>query len=136
MKNKILTIFIVLFVVFSLFLCLPTFASANEIEDKLNESINQQIDNLDFDAVNQFADGTFVKDVIEKIKLILSGEFDDASTFLNFVLKLIFSNFTKSLPTLLGAFSIVLLCSLLTTNNAFVSQGNQKLIYFVGFVVI
>ena len=136
MKYKLITILLILCAVGIVLLGCPTCFATSEIEDKLNETIDGQLGNIDFSGVNQFADGNFVKDVVEKIKLILSGDFDDVSTFINFVLSLLFDNFSKSLPTLLGAFSVVLLCSLLTTNNAFVSKGNQKLIYFVGFVVV
>ncbi|MBR2974150.1 MAG: stage III sporulation protein AE, partial [Clostridia bacterium] len=121
-------------VVFALFT--PQCALASSVEDELNQTINGQIDKIDFSDVSQFEDGTFVEDIVQKIKQILSGDFDDASTFVKFAFNVLFSNFSKSIPTLLSVFAIILLCSLLTTNNAFVSQGNQKVIYAVGFVFV
>ena len=137
MKHKILTILMIVALVFTFLAMVPSTAFANsDLEDQLNQTIDGQLGNIDFDGVNQFADGTFVQDIVSKIKLILSGEFDDATSFIQFAFKVLFSGFSKSLPTLLGVFAIILLCSLLTTNNAFVSLGNQKLVYAVTFVVV
>lgn len=136
MKNKLFAVCVVVLFALVLVTVLPTTAFANEVEDKLNQTIDGQIGNIDFSEVNQFVDGSFVDDVVAKIKLILSGEFDDAKSFVQFALSVLFSSFSKALPTLFGVFSIILLCSLLTTNDAFVSKNNQKLVYAVGFVVV
>lgn len=135
MKSKIFTIFAVVLLILLVSFA-PCCAFASNLEDELNQTIDGQIGNIDFNGVSQFVDGNFVEDVVAKIKLILSGEFDDAKSFIQFAFKVLFSGFYNSLPTLMGVFAIVLLCSLLTTNSAFVSQGNQRLVYAVGFVVV
>ncbi|MCM1043838.1 MAG: stage III sporulation protein AE [Corallococcus sp.] len=113
----------------------PYFAYADTADD-LNNTINNQLGNIDFSDTQSIADGTFVGDVVAKIKQILNGEFDDAKDFLAFILSAFFSEFKTLLPQLITILVIAIVISLLSKHAAFASKGTGNVVYLAGFATI
>lgn len=130
MKYKILCLLVLLI----LLVIAPT-AYADTISD-LEDNVNEGIDNIDFGAVDDLSSDLFGS-VADKIKDIISGNFDSSQDLLEMTLSIATESIKSVTPQLIVIFVVMLIVGL-TRNLAggIISQSTDSVISFVGVSVI
>ena len=130
MKWRVVVITILL-----LLLVFPCYARA-DVMDELQENIEEGLDNLDFSAVDGVASG-FVGSVLEKVKSIISGEFDSAESFWQMLGQMFSEGVGELLPQLCAiAVVLVILGLIRRTSGGLISESTDSVISFVGVTVV
>lgn len=146
-RTKIVIITIFLFFCLSFLIVDCVFAGqSSDLEKELSEYSNNQLDNLNFNSIDDFIEGLNgdqyklfgQMSFTEKIKTILAGNFQDNQvSFLNYALKTIFSTFLNFLPTLVSVVVISIMCGMLSQMRpGFMSKSMGDIIYFVCYGVV
>lgn len=136
-KFKIVTVSILTIMALSLF-SINCFAQ-NETEEKLEESIDDSLSDLNLSELEQwFNENLNDKDIIpsslkETIQSIIDGEFTyDAKSFFSLILNSITANITSVIPIILALFAIALLYSIVSSMSSnFLKSSTKEIIYFV-----
>lgn len=146
--KKIVAVFFFLLFFIIVFLPQNAFASQNkeDIEEKLEQNIQIQLDNLDFsvsqsifdqlDEENKKLFGT--DSFLQKVEQILNGDFiQNSDGFINAFFKLTFDQILKLLPVLASIAVISILCGLMSQlKSGFLSDTTSQIIFFVCFSII
>ena len=146
--KKIVSVFFFIICLFVVFLPQNAFASQNkeDIEEKLEQNIQIQLDNLDFsvsqsifdqlDEENKKLFGT--DSFLQKVEQILNGDFiQNSDGFINAFFKLTFDQILKLLPVLASIAVISILCGLMSQlKSGFLSDTTSQIIFFVCFSII
>lgn len=146
--KKIVAVFFFLLFFIIVFLPQNAFASQNkeDIEEKLEQNIQIQLDNLDFsvsqsifdqlDEENKKLFGT--DSFLQKVEQILNGDFiQNSDGFINAFFKLMFDQILKLLPVLASIAVISILCGLISQlKSGFLSDTTSQIIFFVCFSII
>lgn len=137
--NKKIVCFIIILFVFVIFSPTTNLCYADELSDV----IKNQLDNLDFDEVENFINSLedklfFDAGFFEYVKGILSGKsnFNIVSVF-NVFLQYIMSDIIEILPTLFAVLGVSLFCSVAYMNkSSFLSESTKDVIFFVCFATV
>ena len=150
MKRKILFIVIICFLFIFLFhsylgVSYCEDSTQQQIFDELEQNVDNQLSNLDFSDIEKelnqitkdseyFGNDTFV----DRVKKIIDGNLSiDYSSFISYLLTILFDNLLAYIPTICLIVSIAIVCSLVGQMG---DVGNKKsvsnIVYFVCFSVI
>ena len=137
--NKKIVCFIIILFVFVIFSPTTNLCYADELSDV----IKNQLDNLDFDEVENFINSLedklfFDGGFFEYVKGVLSGKsnFNIVSVF-NVFLQYIMSDIIEILPTLFAVLGVSLFCSVAYMNkSSFLSESTKDVIFFVCFATV
>lgn len=117
------------------FVCIPQFAYA-DIQQDLSDQVNEGLGNLDFSQVEQVTSG-YIDNIVDKVRAIINGDFDNAESFLQMVLSLLGDNLSQLLPQLVSLFVVLVLVGLVrNTSGGFISQSTDNVVSFVGRTVV
>ncbi len=120
-------------------------STQQQIFDELEQNVDNQLSNLDFSDIekelNQITKNSeyFGKDsFVDRIKKIIDGNLSiDYSSFISYLLTIIFDNLLAYIPTICLIVSIAIVCSLIGQMG---DIGNKKsvsnIVYFVCFSLI
>lgn len=118
----------------------------NEVEKDLTESVNEQLEKIDFSAFSEYLDKLSKEqqelfgseNFKEKVSNLLNGEYgEDGTFFLNAFFKGLLTNLLKFLPTLISIVVIAILSGLLSQmKSGFMSNSTEEIIHFVCYGVI
>lgn len=117
----------------------------NEIIENLTNSVNQQLDNIDFSNLDDIVSNLENNELFNessfknKVKVLLNGTYySDYENIFTCILSLIFNNFLKFLPILLLIISISMLTNLIGIFNTekHSSKSINNVICFVTFSII
>ena len=108
--------------------------------DTLSETISEQLDKIDFSSLNDFF-ATISNNQIDFYSVIssmLNGEIDsNVSGFFSYIIKILFSNVLKCIPTFLSILAISILCSIITNlRSSFFNDEIAELINFIGLLCV
>lgn len=150
MKRKILFIVIICFLFIFLFhsnigVSYCEDSTQQQIFDELEQNVDNQLSNLDFSDIEKelnqitkdseyFGNDSFV----DRVKKIIDGNLSiDYSSFISYLLTILFDNLLAYIPTICLIVSIAIVCSLVGQMG---DVGNKKsvsnIVYFVCFSVI
>ena len=108
--------------------------------ESLNDSILEQLDNIDFSMVDSFLNSINLGGTtfIESIKEILNGNFStNYNGIFNSIFSLFFGNVANYLPTFLAIICIAILLSIINSSKGiFLSNEIKNLIFFIAYVSI
>lgn len=117
------------------FVCIPQFAYA-DIQQDLSDQVNEGLGNLDFSQVEQVTSG-YIDNIVDKVRAIINGDFDNAESFLQMVLSLLGDSLSQLLPQLVSLFVVLVLVGLVrNTSGGFISQSTDNVVSFVGRTVV
>lgn len=104
--------------------------------DELQDNVNEGVDNIDFNQVDEIANGLF-DSVADKVKDIVSGNFDSAEDLWSVVLEITTSSVADVTPQLIVIFVVMLIVGLTRhLSGGIISQSTDSVISFVGIAVI
>lgn len=139
-KKKGIKFLIVLFLAALLFL--PTHdvqadGSGNSLQNGLNQTVLDQIDKLDLEAIEKYVDSLGVfsgKSVGERLLDFIQGEELDYGSFFREMLSVLFENVRKMLPSFASITAVALLCGILSSlKSHFIGQSTSEIVFLVGF---
>ncbi|MEG2014726.1 MAG: hypothetical protein RR086_03250, partial [Clostridia bacterium] len=137
------TLILILIMVIIIGICPLSEVYANGVtEQELDNSVNNVLGGIDFSKLDEYLSNLEKNSLLNngflsKIKQILSGEFDSAETFLQYISQLFLGQFTKCLPTLVSILAIGILCGLFSKNRgSLLSHSTNEIIYLVCFSLI
>ena len=108
--------------------------------DTLSETIDEQLANLDFSSLNIFFDNISNSkiDFYSVITSIIKGEIDsNVSGFFSYIIKLLFSNVSKCIPTFLSIIAICVLCSVVSNiKSSFFNDEIADMINFIALLCV
>lgn len=129
-KNVIILLLIVLLLTF-----IPYAASADTL-DELNREIAENLDGIDFSAVDDVA-GEHIGSIGDKVLSIINGNFDGTDTFVEFLAVLLGDSLKSILPKLTAILAIIVIMGLIRrTNGGMISPGTNEVINFVGVAAV
>lgn len=115
--------------------CVPQFAYADMQQD-LSNQVDEGLGNLDFSQVEKVTSG-YIGDIVDKIRAIINGNFDNAESFLQMVFSLLSDNLSQLFPQLVSIFVVLVLVGLVrNTSGGFISQSTDNVVSFVGKTVV
>lgn len=128
--KKLLLAIILLCIVF-----VPQFAYADMQQD-LSDQVDEGLGNLDFSQVDKVTNG-YIGNIVDKIRAIISGDFDNTESFLQMVFSLLGDNLSQLFPQLVSIFVVLVLVGLVrSTSGGFISQSTDNVVSFVGKTVV
>ena len=146
--KKIIKLIFVIFVFIVIF-CPSTIVArqnAQEVEQKLAQNVQSQLDKLDFSVaesvVEQFGideQELFGNDsFLDKVKSVLNGDFiQDTNGFLNAFFRLLFGKILSLVPVLVSISVVAILCGLISQiKSGFISDSTGQIVFFVCFSII
>lgn len=120
--------------------------SQEEIFNQLDESVKDQLENLDMQGFEQLLSGLgedgqaiFGGETFgEKVQSVLDGEFAaDSGSFIEAFFKLLFDEILDLLPLMASIAVIAILCGLVSHMKAgFMSESTGQIVFFVCFAVV
>jgi len=144
MRRKI--IFISLVILLALILSIPlVFADMNDVENQLDESVTEELSNLDLSQLNDIVDNLGEDEralfksstFLDKVRALLDGENIDYSSFLSTIIHTFFDGIVKCLPLIISIIVISILCSIVSSLRSKVGEASvEKIINFVCFITI
>lgn len=115
--------------------CVPQFVYADMQQD-LSNQVDEGLGNLDFSQVEKVTSG-YIGDIVDKIRAIINGNFDNAESFLQMVFSLLGDNLSQLFPQLVSIFVVLVLVGLVrNTSGGFISQSTDNVVSFVGKTVV
>lgn len=115
--------------------CVPQFVYADMQQD-LSNQVDEGLGNLDFSQVEKVTSG-YIGDIVDKIRAIINGNFDNAESFLQMVFSLLGDNLSQLFPQLVSIFVVLVLVGLVrNTSRGFISQNTDNIVSFVGKTVV
>lgn len=115
--------------------CVPQFVYADMQQD-LSNQVDEGLGNLDFSQVEKVTSG-YIGDIVDKIRAIINGNFDNAESFLQMVFSLLSDNLSQLFPQLVSIFVVLVLVGLVrNTSRGFISQNTDNIVSFVGKTVV
>lgn len=131
------------FLIYFLLIC-SLFFSFNFIAvsaQSLEESVGEQLDNIDFGELENLSNSYNLFDgigFVELIKGLLAGNFNvEYSNVFSLILSSFFSSVYKLLPSFLSIIAIALFCSIINNvKSSFLSDSITDVIYFVAIISI
>lgn len=131
MKRKIIIVLSALFL-----LCFtPICAYADTVSDLENE-VTDNLGKIDFSEVDRLA-GDEVGGIADKIRSIISGDFDSAETFWRFLGELLSDGLKSVMPQLAAVFAIIVIMGLIrNTSGGMISSSTNEVVNFVGITAI
>lgn len=115
--------------------CVPQFVYADMQQD-LSNQVDEGLGNLDFSQVEKVTNG-YIGDIVDKIRAIINGNFDNAESFLQMVFSLLGDNLSQLFPQLVSIFVVLVLVGLVrNTSGGFISQSTDNVVSFVGKTVV
>ncbi len=150
MKKKILivlAVFIITFVILLYFSPQNITLAADEktVEEELDKQTEEQLDNLDTNALEEFfksltdeeksiLNADQLKDLVLKIS---NGEAGNIESIFDLILDKVTQGFVGFLPSLITIVAIVLLYGILSgLNSGFLSKSTNEIIFFVCYAII
>lgn len=143
-KGKLTAVFFLL-ITLIIFCCPQPLLAATDVEKELNETIDEQLEGIDwgdleayFEGIEEKRNELFDGKFLQKIKSILSGNIDiTAESYLSFLANVFLDEFSVVLPTLLSVAAICVLSGLINqTKTNLLSDSTGELINFVCYGVI
>lgn len=130
MKKRIFCVLILL-----AFLLIPVQAYADVVDD-IDQNVEEGLGNIDFSEVDDVA-SDFFGSVAEKVKSIIDGEFDSASSFWNVLVSLLGEGIKQLLPELISIFVVLVILGLIRkTGGGMISESTDSVVSFVGVTVV
>lgn len=121
----------------------PTAYAENDIEQQLEETLQKEFDEIDWDSLQDVLDeesdvGILGKSLSETAKEILSGNFDtDATGFLQYLLNVFFDKIKSILPILSGIAVVCVLSGVVSrTKSNLLGETTGNLINFFCFATV
>lgn len=115
--------------------CVPQIVYADMQQD-LSNQVDEGLGNLNFSQVEKVTNG-YIGDIVDKIRAIISGNFDNAESFLQMVFSLLSDNLSQLFPQLVSIFVVLVLVGLVrNTSSGFISQSTDNVVSFVGKTVV
>ena len=141
MKRKLLKLLALsLFLLpFLLFFVEPTVTASAEEESKqtLNESVWEQIENLDLEELQAYLDGLdgfSDQSVAERLYDYVTGEAVDYKSFASAMGDVLLKNVKNLLPAFLCVTAVTLLCGVVTTlKSGFAAATSEKMIFLIAY---
>lgn len=129
------TVLVIVVLIVLMLCCSPACAFADVIND-LEQEVSNGIDKIDFSKVDEIG-FDFIGSVADKVKKIISGEYDDAQTFLQLLVSLMSDGLKSLLPELSAIFVVMVIMGLIRkTSGGLISQGTDDVVSFVGLAVV
>ena len=122
-----------------------SFTENNDIEEELDNTINQQLDEIDWDTFQSFLEehaeenyGLFNGSIFSTTKDILSGNFStDATSFLQYLLNIFLVKLKNLFPVLTGVAVICILSGVIgKTRSNLLNESTGNLINFFFFSTV
>lgn len=141
MKRKLLKLLALsLFLLpFLLFFVEPTVTASaeEESEQTLNESVWEQIENLDLEELQAYLDGLdgfSNQSVAERLYDYVTGEAVDYKSFASAMGDVLLKNVKNLLPAFLCVTAVTLLCGVVTTlKSGFAAATSEKMIFLIAY---
>lgn len=141
MKRKLLKLLALsLFLLpFLLFFVEPTVTASAEEEGEqtLNESVWEQIENLDLEELQAYLDGLdgfSDQSVAERLYDYVTGEAVDYKSFSSAMTDVLLKNVKNLLPAFLCVTAVTLLCGVVTTlKSGFAAATSEKMIFLIAY---
>ena len=130
-KIAVLVIFLLIFVNIAVFNS-PRTAFA----ESLNESIENQLNELDFSSLEEFNQGNSAS-FLQTVKNILNGNFFDSQNFLTLIINAFFGNVYAYLPLLISLLAIVIFGGIMNgAKSNVLSEGANGTVRFVCYSAV
>ena len=144
MKRKLLKLLALsLFLLpFLLFFVEPTVTASAEEEGEqtLNESVWEQIENLDLEELQAYLDGLdgfSDQSVAERLYDYVTGEAVDYKSFASAMGDVLLKNVKNLLPAFLCVTAVTLLCGVVTTlKSGFAAATSEKMIFLIAYTAV
>lgn len=146
--KKIIKLIFVIFVFIVIF-CPSTIVArqnAQEVEQKLAQNVQSQLDKLDFSVAESVVEQFGIEEqelfgndsFLDKVKSVLNGDFiQDTNGFLNAFFRLLFGKILSLVPVLVSISVVAILCGLISQiKSGFISDSTGQIVFFVCFSII
>lgn len=137
MKKKFLILIISIPIFFSLiFFCTkPKSVSA----DELNDTINDQADNLDIDELKDFFTDNYADnyDFFTTFKNLINGKYETEGDIFTYLRNILFSEIKRLVPLIIGIVIVALLCEIIqNSKSAYLSESVGTIVKFVTILTV
>ena len=146
--KKIIKLIFAIFVFIVIF-CPSTIVArqnAQEVEQKLAQNVQSQLDKLDFSGAESVVGQLGINEqelfgndsFLDKVKSVLNGDFiQDTNGFLNAFFRLLFGKILSLVPVLVSISVVAILCGLISQiKSGFISDSTGQIVFFVCFSII
>ncbi len=114
----------------------PPKVFAEAMLDEINDKVDEGLGNLDFSAMDEIS-RPFFQNFVQKVRQIISGQFDDTQSFFQVIGQLFAQNLSGILPQLISVFCVMVICGLVrNASDGFISSDTSKVVSFVGVTVV
>ena len=107
--------------------------------DELSDTVQEEINNLDLDELNDFFDGVSTDDYdfLTVFNNILSGKYDGAEDFFDYLKTILFSEISTLMPTVIAVIAMALLYEIVRNfKSGYLSSNVETVIKFASVLTV